>query len=135
MRFQEIFNSPKLKEFIRFCLVGGLATILHYGIYLLLIKVITFDVVWWTNLAYTFGYVISWFVNLYLTAHFTFKKDVTFKRSVGFAFSHFVNYLLHMLLLNLYLKWGISKEFAPIFVYLVAVPVNFLLVRFVFKRI
>lgn len=135
MRFQEIYNSPKIKEFIRFCLVGGLATILHYGIYLLLLKAIKIDVVWWTNLAYTFGYVISWFVNLYLTAHFTFKKDVTLKRSVGFAFSHFVNYLLHMLLLNLYLKWGIGKEFAPIFVYLVAVPVNFLLVRFVFKKI
>ena len=44
------------------------------------------------------------------------------------------SYLLHMGLLNLSLWMGIPKPLAPIPVFAIAIPVNFLLVRFVFKR-
>ena len=48
--------------------------------------------------------------------------------------AHIVNYLLHMALLNLFLFMGISKTWAPIPVFAIAIPINFLLVRFVFKH-
>lgn len=116
-----------MREFVRFALVGLIATGIHYGIYYLLNLFIN------VNIAYTIGYVISWFVNLYLTAHFTFKSQLSFKKGIGFAFSHLVNYLLHMFFLNLFLAIGLSEEIAPLFVFAIVIPVNFLLVRFVFK--
>ncbi len=72
----------KHQEIIRFCIVGVLATGIHYGIYLLLNR---FILVW---LAYTIGYVISFICNFYLTSIFTFKSKATIKKGIGFIFCH-----------------------------------------------
>lgn len=117
----------KLKEFIRFAIVGVISTGIHYGLYYLLNLVMN------VNIAYTIGYVIAWCFNFYLSAHFTFKSETSVKRGVGFAVSHGINYVLHMVLLNLFLWLGLSETLAPIPVYCIAVPVNFILVRYVFR--
>lgn len=115
-------------EFVRFVIVGILATVLHYGLYFILQGFIN------VNVAYTVGYVISFIANFYLTAYFTFGRKPSWKKAFGFGGAHLVNYLLHMGLLNLFLWLGLSKPYAPIPVFAIAIPVNFLLVRFVFKR-
>ncbi|MCI7475204.1 MAG: GtrA family protein, partial [Prevotella sp.] len=51
----------------------------------------------------------------------------------GFAFSHAVNYVLQMLTLNLFLWVGVPKQWAPIPMFCICVPVNFVLVRFFLK--
>jgi putative flippase GtrA len=129
------FPREKIGEFVRFCLVGVAATAIHYGIYLAIIRCFHIEEDLWTNVAYTIGYVLSWFVNLYLTAHFTFREKVTVKRGVGFAVSHGVNYALHILFLNLFLYLGVPQQWAPIPVYCIVVPINFILVRTVFKKL
>ena len=48
--------------------------------------------------------------------------------------AHIVNYLLQMVLLNVFLKMGLSPTMAPVGVYAVSIPVNYILVRFVFKH-
>ena len=118
----------QLPEFIRFVLVGGLATGLHYGIYFVLQQFI--DV----NVAYTLGYIVSFIANFYLTAYFTFERKPSWRKAFGFGGAHLVNYLMHIALLNLFLRLGFSQPLAPIPVFSIAVPVNFLLVRFVFKQ-
>ena len=61
------------------------------------------------NIAYTLGYALSFIANFYLTAYFTFGRKPSWRKAFGFG--------------------G-----APIPVFAIAIPVNFLLVRFVFKR-
>ncbi|MCD8091608.1 MAG: GtrA family protein [Bacteroides sp.] len=117
----------QLPEFIRFVIVGTIATALHYGLYFVLQQVIN------VNVAYSIGYIVSFIANFYLTAFFTFRKKPSWKKAIGFGGAHLVNYLLHMGLLNLFLWSGLSKVLAPIPVFAIAIPVNFLLVRFVFK--
>jgi putative flippase GtrA len=117
-----------INEFIRFGIVGGLCTVLHYGIYYLLQLYIN------VNIAYTLGYVLSFMANFYLTSYFTFGTTPSWKKLIGMGGAHAVNYALHILLLNLFLRIGISQEWAPIPVFAIAIPVNFLLVRFVFKH-
>jgi hypothetical protein len=39
-----------------------------------------------------------------------------------------------MVLLNVFIWLGVSNELAPVGVYMIAVPVNFLLVRYVFRH-
>lgn len=123
-------NMERLKqlpEFIRFVIVGTIATTLHYGLYFVLQQAIN------VNVAYSIGYIVSFIANFYLTAFFTFRKKPSWKKAIGFGGAHLVNYLLHMGLLNLFLWSGLSKALAPIPVFAIAIPVNFLLVRFVFK--
>lgn len=114
-------------EFVRFCIVGFIATAIHYGVYYLLLRLLN------VNVAYTIGYIVSWCCNFYLTSRFTFKSKANVKKGVGFALSHLVNYLLHMLLFNLFIYLGASEAIAPIFVYCCVIPINFVLVRTVFK--
>ncbi len=118
-----------LSEIIRFGMVGALATALHYGIYYLLWRYADFN----ENIAYTVGYALSFVANFYLSAYFTFRSRPSWKRAGGFGGAHLVNYLLHICLLNLFLWLGIPEEWAPLPVFSIAIPVNFLLVRLVFK--
>jgi len=100
-----VFN--KRREFVRFILVGVLATATHYGIY--------------------------FFLNFYLSNVFTFNTKPTVRKGIGFGISHFVNYLLHIGLLSLFIWIGVPERWAPLPVFALVVPVNFLLVRFVLK--
>ena len=115
-------------EFIRFAVVGTISATINYVIYWVLQHWIN------VNVAYSIGYVISFFANYYMTAHFTFKEKASAKNGIGFGGAHFVNYCLHIILLNFFLWIGFSRELAPLSVLSIAVPTNFLMVRFVFKH-
>ena len=115
-------------EIIRFGIVGTTAAAIHYAIYWVLQHWIN------VNVAYTIGYVLSFLVNYWLTAHFTFHTSASVKNGFGFSGAHLVNYLLHIVLLNIFLWLGLSNEVAPLCVFAIAIPVNFILVRFVFKH-
>lgn len=113
--------------FLRFVLVGGAATALHYGLYLLFVRWMP------ATPAYAVGYTVSFVANFYATARFTFRSAPTWGRLAGMAGAHGVNFALHLGLLNLFLWMGLATWLAPMPVYAVAIPVNFILVRYVFK--
>lgn len=115
-------------EIIRFAIVGVLATLLHYGIYYALMNVMNVSV------AYSLGYAIAFCANFFATSYFTFHSAPSWKKFIGMAGAHGTNYLLHIVLLNIFLWMGIPKAWAPAPVYMIALPVNFLLVKFVFKK-
>ena len=59
-----MMNKTTIREAIRFCIVGVLATIVHYGLYLLLKPIINVSV------AYTIGYAVSFIGNFILMIYF-----------------------------------------------------------------
>ena len=79
--------------------------------------------------------MLSFLVNYYLSAHFTVHEKTSTKNGIGFGGAHLVNYLLHIVLLNFFLWLGLSNEMAPFAVLAIAVPTNFVLVRFVFRHL
>lgn len=119
-----------LGEVFRFGIVGSVATILHYAIYLFFNRYIKNS----PTLTYSIGYAFALVFNFLMSNYFTFKTKPTAKKGLGFGFSHFINYSLHILLLNLFLYLGLPKAYAPIPVYCVAIPVNFTLVSFFLKK-
>lgn len=121
-------SRQMLGEAFRFGVVGGLATALHYGIYYVLKGAVNVSV------AYAVGYVLSFIVNFYLTSFFTFGTPPSWKKLVGMGGAHLLNFFLHLILLNIFLYLCISSTWAPVPVFAIAIPVNFLLVRFVFKH-
>ena len=138
MRMRAIM-SGKLGEVVRFAIVGATATLLQYAIYYLLIQFLgtgasKADAHLWSTVAMTVGYVLSFVFNFFASTRFTFKVKANARRGAGFLFSHVVNYTLQMLTLNLFLWLGLSKQVAPIPMFCVCVPVNFILVRFFLKR-
>ena len=105
-----------LREALIFGTIGVVATGLHYGIYWCLLGVMR------PGWAYTLGYGVSLVVNFLLNASLTFRAQATARRGC-----------LHISLLSLFLWLGIPEKWAPLPVFAVAVPVNFLLVRLVFR--
>ena len=116
-------------QFVRFAAVGAIATALHYGIYLAAWRWLALA----PGVAYTLVYVLIFAANFLLTAWFTFRTVPTWRRLAGMVGAHAVNYGLHIVLLHLFLWMGVPPEWAPAPVYAVAVPVNFVLVRSVFR--
>ena len=115
-------------QLFRFGLVGIVATALHYGIYLGLRR--------WIGItaAFVVGYGISFIVNYFLTARFTFRKKTSVRTSLGFLCAHLINLTLQTGLLHCFIHFGVNSTWAPIPVYAIAIPINFLMVRFVFSK-
>lgn len=140
-KWNDILTHPKIREFIRFCIVGAIAMGLHYAIYLFLLWTMGIDwsaakgADWRATLAYTVGYAIALGVNMGLTAKFTFKEKLSVKRGGGFLVSHAINYVLEVGLLNLFLWMHIAEWLSPLLALLISVPVNFVLVRTAFKKL
>ena len=111
---------------VRFGIVGTLSTLIHYGVYLLLLSWVN------PNIAYTGGYIIGFCVNYFLTTYFTFKASSSVKNAVGFSLSHVVNYFLELGVLNVFLWLGMEKQLAGIVTLIAVVPVNFLILRCVY---
>lgn len=121
-------KRQKLGEVVRFGIVGVLATLLQYAIYTVLL-------LWYSpSLSMTVGYILSFIFNFIASTRFTFKVATNARHGAGFALSHVVNYLLQMATLNFFLWIGVSKTLAPIPMFCICVPVNFVLVRFFLKK-
>ena len=63
---------------------------------------------------------------------FTFRSRPSSHNAIGFGFSHLINYLLEIGLLNLFLWIGAGELLAPILVMIIVVPINFLILHFVY---
>lgn len=96
----------QLPEFVRFAIVGIIATAIHYGVYYILQWFI------YVNIAYTIGYIVSFIANFYLSAYFTFGRKPSWGKALGFGGAHLFNYLLHIGLLNFFLWLGLSRPLA-----------------------
>ena len=126
---KRIFKQIPWAEILRFAIVGVIATAIHYGIYMLCQLFMN------ANIAYTIGWIVSLGCNFYLSSRFTFRKQMSVYRAGGFVSSHIVNYLMHMGLFNLFLWMGIGQIYAPLIVFCIVIPVNFILVKFVFTKL
>lgn len=120
--------GQRISEVFRFCIVGVVATAVHYAVYYLLIGTTGH------NVAFTIGYAVSFLMNYVLSSRYTFRVGMSAQRLTGFALSHALNYLLQIILLNVFITVGVAPALAPLPVYAVAIPVNYLLVRFALTR-
>lgn len=117
-----------LGEAIRFGLVGIMATGLHWLVYWAMLP--------WCSayVAYTVAYVLSFLANFLATSYVTFRTRPTWTRLWGMTGAHAINFVVHIVLLAAMLRLGVPERLAPAPVYCVAVPINFVLVRLVFKK-
>lgn len=117
-------KKERLFELSRFAIVGILATAIHYAIYYVTLPYLSH------NAAFTVGYVVSFLCNYGLSSKFTFRVGTSVKQFVGFGLSHATNYFIQIVLLNLSIGLGMPETLAPLPVYAIAVPINYLMVRF-----
>ena len=132
-------KRQKLGEVVRFGIVGGLATVLQYVIYLAMMPVLAHFIPKMVDhtlatTSNTIAYVVSFIFNFIASTRYTFKVKANAKRGAGFTLSHVVNYSMQTLCLNLFVGLGMLKQWAMIPTLCICIPINFLLVRFFLKK-
>ena len=126
LSINHILNKKTFGEIIRWGLVGGLATAINWGVYWVLQHWLNY------NVSYIIGFVVSFACNYYLSAKFTFKKKTSVTNGVGFGVAHLTGLGIRLLLLNLFVYLGVPKAYAAVPADVIALPIQFLLVRFAF---
>ena len=137
----DLAKRQKLGEVVRFAIVGGIATVLQYVIYLAAMPLLANLIPALGNsdhtlatVANTLAYILSFIFNFIASTRYTFKVKANAKRGAGFTFSNLVNYSMQTLFLNLFVGLGLAKQMAMIPTLCICIPVNFLLVRFFLKK-
>lgn len=123
-----LLGRRRMGEIVRFGIVGAMATLIQYGVYWVLLHWLE------PTVAMTVGYGLSFAFNFVASTRYTFRVEASARRGAGFAFSHAVNYVLQMLMLNLFILLGVDRRLAPVPMFCICVPVNFVLVRFFLTR-
>ena len=117
-------------SFLRFAAVGGIATAVNYGTYVMLVR--HFDKLY-PAFAYVLAFCVSIVCNFILSSYFTFRVKPSWNRAAKFLTAHLINLFNELVLLEIWLWVGVPKLYAPLCVFLVAFPVNYFMVRFALR--
>lgn len=120
-------SSSKRAELLRFLMVGGFATVLQYGIYVVFVHAVKVPPVVSTMISYA----ISFIANFFLSSYFTFHSDPNAKKGLAFTFSHLINMGLQTGFVAIF-KGIVGPTLALLPAMVLCVPINFFLVRFAF---
>lgn len=128
MNLRNLINSDRrISEILRFCMVGGIATVIQYGVYVVFVDAVKVPAVPSTMISYA----ISFIFNFILSSYFTFHKQPTARNGIGFTLSHLVNMGLQTGLVAIF-KGVVGPTLALAPALAICIPTNYFLVRFAF---
>ena len=125
MNLKQLINGQsRLSEIIRFGMVGGLATCLQYGLYVVFVHAVGTTPVVSTIISYA----ISFIANFFLSSYFTFHSSPNALKGIGFTLSHLINMGMQVGLVAIF-KGIVGPTLALLPALGICIPVNYLLVR------
>ena len=126
MNLKQVINGQsRLSEIIRFGMVGGIATCLQYGLYVVFVHAVGTTPVVSTIISYA----ISFIANFFLSSYFTFHSSPNALKGIGFTLSHLINMGMQVGLVAIF-KGIVGPTLALLPALGICIPVNYLLVRF-----
>lgn len=127
---KEILNKEnRLSEILRFCMVGGFATALQYGLYVVFVDAVHVKAVPSTLISYA----ISFIFNYILSTYFTFHKKPSTQNMLGFICSHAINMGMQTGIVAIF-KGIVGNTLALLPAFAICIPLNYLMVRYVFNH-
>lgn len=122
-------GDSRLSEIIRFCLVGGFATVLQYGVYVVFVEAVGVKAVPSTLISYA----ISFIFNYLLSSYFTFQKKPNAQNMLGFITSHAINMGMQTGIVAIF-KGIVGNTLALLPAFAICIPLNYLMVRYAFNH-
>lgn len=123
-------NNQQLAEFIRFCVVGVLCTLIDAAIFY------TIELISCYQLALISGYCISLIVNYFLTVCWTFKVRPSKRNLAGVVSVHLFNlFVIRMGLMYVFIYMiGLVENMAYIPTLIISVILNFILIKWIIGK-
>lgn len=122
-------SDSRLSEILRFCIVGGLATLLQYGIYVVFVDAVHVKAVPSTLISYG----ISFIFNYILSTYFTFHKKPSTQNMMGFVLSHAINMGMQTGMVAIF-KGIVGATLALLPALAICIPINYMMVRYAFNH-
>lgn len=130
MNLKQLINGQgRFSEIMRFAMVGGFATVLQYGIYVVFVHAVFNGGK--AVVATLISYAISFVANFFLSSYFTFHTRPNAKKGLGFTLSHLINMGMQTGLVAIF-KGIVGPTLALLPALVICIPVNYFLVRFAF---
>lgn len=115
-------------SFTRFLVSGGVNTVLTYGVYLLLLKILSYKI------AYTISYLAGILLAFVLSRYFVFKSHGGAKSAILFPFIYLIQYALSIAIIWTWVeKLGLNAAIAPLISIILTIPVTFTLSKTLFS--
>lgn len=128
MKLKQMINGEnRYSEILRFCMVGGIATLIQYVVYVVFVNAVHVPAVPSTMISYA----ISFIFNFILSSYFTFHKTPNARNGLGFTLSHLINMGLQTGLVAIF-KGIVGPTLALLPALAICIPTNYFLVRFAF---
>lgn len=118
-----------MSEILRFCIVGGLATVIQYGVYVVFVAAVHVKAVPSTLISYA----ISFIFNYILSSYFTFHKKPSAQNMLGFVTSHAINMGMQTGMVAIF-KGIVGNTLALLPAFGICIPLNYLMVRYAFNH-
>ena len=115
------------KQMIGFVVAGLLSTLIMFGLYVGLHRVINYQYAY--LIAYSIAVIALYFMNIFL-----FKGSISLQTFLKFLLIYLFQYLVGAASLGLIVRLGFPVTFAPLLVVVVLLPITFLLNRVVLSR-
>ena len=118
--------GARVPRIFRFCAVGAINTGVYYGLYAL------FRQVCFYLLAHVVAFLAAMVLSYFLNCYFTFRIRPTLRKFLLFPLSNATNLLAQTAGLSLLVgAVGMNPEYAPLPAAVVAIPMTFVVARFV----
>lgn len=124
-----ITGDSRISEILRFCIVGGLATVIQYGIYVVFVDAVGVKAVPSTLISYA----ISFIFNYILSSYFTFHKKPSTQNMLGFVCSHAINMGMQTGIVAIF-KGIVGNTLALLPAFGICIPLNYIMVRYAFNH-
>ena len=130
---KSLFNikSAKIKEFLRYVVVGCINTLIYYISYLVFMNIFNFSY----RISFVAGYVISIIFSYFLNTYFTYKEKPSLKKFLLFPLTYIPNFIIQYIgMILLVDHFNMNRKLAPIITAIVATPITFFVMRYVIKK-
>ena len=121
-----MINNLKIKQWIRFLVGGGINTAFTYGIYLILMLFVHYQI------AYLIAYIVGVVFAYWFNAVIVFKVSLSWKGLFSYPIIYIIQYTISAFLLNIFVETlQIDKIFAPLMIIIIMIPLTYVLNKYV----
>jgi putative flippase GtrA len=121
-----MINNLKIKQWIRFLVGGGINTAFTYGIYLILMLFVHYQI------AYLISYIVGVVFAYWFNAVIVFKVPLSRKGLFSYPIIYIIQYTISAFLLNIFVETlQIDKTFAPLMIIIIMIPLTYVLNKYV----
>lgn len=128
---KKIKNKSYRLEFIKFIVVGFINTFSNYIFYLLFMNICLIQY----KMSYILGYILSLVGSYFMNTYFTYKERFKIKTFLLFPLTYIPNFIIQFVGVILLIDYmSINDAIAPLITTVVAMPITFIVMRYVIKK-